>query len=363
MSTAGNRILSLRHAEPPLRDSFRTLGTERTELAAKIAEYLQTVDEPPNRTREMLSWIADTHWGQHRLTTPQSALCELEETTQFLQDFPYPELTDAFKTTTHILRFLHGGYTEWLERHFLAGFVIGSMSYGRFHSVQSIGGKRSDLDLLLIARNSEVPVEYLLGDGMAVDCVDDFRRFQRFPSLVLEDPETAHFINYKLMAPAHDIQISVTIGTLENYRAVIQPVPDKTCVLHWRGWLDGAPNFQSDLARRTAELPYSERHGLLENELRLPIYLCDPHARGRKLGLFNGLATMPAPRFEALFGAQLLMPLIQTFLEVHRQMAADYRDAGMYPRLSNVHVRRNRFSECFASEMDKSFEDWCLSKR
>lgn len=332
-------------------------------LASRVAAYLERTREPPDRIHDRVSWAADTYWSKHRLAAPQTALDALEDTTHLLETYPHTRLTDAFKTTTHVLRFLQSGYAECLAQRFLAGFLIGSMSYGRFHSLQSTGEKRSDLDLLLIAHTNELTRDDLTGQGIAGDCVDDPRRFEQFQRRATQEPEAAHFINYKLETPAGDIQISVTIGTLEAFCAVLEPSAERTCVLHWRGWLGGAPNVQNDLARRTAELPYSERRGKHDNELRLPIYLPDPQACGRKLGLFNGLATMPAPRFEPLFGAQTLTPLTDTFLNLHREMALDYRSAGMRPRITNVHVRRDRFSRSFAEAMDQSFDTWCTAAR
>jgi hypothetical protein len=314
--------------------------------------------------RDRLARDIDQFWLSARNSSPLAALNFIEKTV-VPPDTSGPEtdaIVDAIETSTRILRFLHSGYLNSLSRHFEAVFLIGSMSYGRFYSVQSRRKPASDLDLFLVARTCDIQIGSLLYEDQLADDIDRCDRLQTF-SRMNADPTLARFLNYKLRHPRDGFNLSLTICTLADLRLLLQPGRASPTVLHWGGSLDGLPNIQFDLARRPLFFPYLEHCLEHENRLFMPSIHTQPVREAVPCIAYNGLANMLLPRIEMLFASSPVIQHTRKFLRAMASLADQLERAGLPAELCNAHVRACNFPPALTACLNQSFRHFRVRER
>ncbi len=306
--------------------------------------------------REKLARDLDQFWLEAQNSARLAAL-QIIEKTALPPDISGTEsdaITDAIETSTRILRFLHSGYLQSLSRNFEAVFLIGSMSYGRFHSVHSQRKPASDLDLFLVARGRDIRVGHLLYDGQLADDLDRCDRLRVF-SQMQADATLARFLNYKLRHTKDGFNLSLTVCTLADLRLLLQPGIVSPTVLHWGGSLDGLPNIQFDLARRPLYFPYLEHCFEQENRLFMPSFHRQRVVKDAPCIAYNGLANMLLPRIETLFASLPVLHYIRVFLRAMATLANQLESAGLCAELCNAHIRASNFPSHLTASVNQSF--------
>ncbi len=314
--------------------------------------------------RDRLARDLDRFWLGARNDSPLAALHAIERTT-LPADTPGTEndaITDAIETSTRILRFLYSGYLHSLSRHFEAVFLIGSMSYGRFYSVQSRRKPASDLDLFLVARTGDIRIGHLVHGGQLADDIDRSDRLQAFSGMKAE-PTLARFLNYKLRHVRDGFNLSLTICTLADLRLLLLPGRVSPTVLHWGGSLDGTPNIQFDLARRPMFFPYLEHCLEHENRLFMPSFHRQSADEAVPCIAYNGLANMLLPRIETLLASSPVIQYTRVFLQVMSSIADELEVAGLPAELCNAHIRACNFPSALATSLNQSFRLFRESNR
>jgi hypothetical protein len=334
--------------------SFAALTNMTQCLVKNVASY------PSDQLRDMIARDIDYLWAQHGDASPEMTLKVIDAFRATLAKIgaSNPMLDQAIETSVRILRFLFPKYAKKLSGHFCGAFIVGSMSYGRFYSVSNKPGSSSDLDLFLISPSPNIPLEAITLDDIAIDSVDCPTRLLDFSKL--NDETHAHVINYKLENRQECFLISLTICSLRSFQSLLQPQTKIPSVLHWTGWLGGASNIQFDLTRNETPIPYIEDRTEIENWLTMPVFVPDPRFPLMNVGLFNGIATMLAPRFEAIFATEKVTTYMNQFVDFHVAMARRYSAVGLTPELCNIHFRRDRFSPYFVKTINEQL--WMRQK-
>jgi hypothetical protein len=334
---------------------------EQTECVLKHNKDLSAFDK-----RALVAYILDQYWEDNKNANPERALQEIKKVADYIDrqkehDFRFPEhirdiYAEDIKDCVKMLNFMYKDYIPFLSQNFLGGFLIGSMSYGRFFSVKNFSHEcPSDLDLFLISKSGRVGIEDIRHPNLLEDIVDHCGRLKTYSNCF--HAASLDLINYKLKHKEHKFTVSLTMSGLQGFQNVLDiksAMHSKTFNLHWTSRMNGRVNTLYDMARHPVYGTYSEIESCDGNILNLPVIDSKEQEKGQVH--FNEVATMLTPRFESIIHNEKIKFIVENFRASLKEIADIYKIAGMDTNICNLHPRKDRFSPLFINSMSNQFK-------
>lgn len=200
-------------------------------------------------------------------------------------------------------------------------------------------------------------IDDILVDGVVND-IDDCRRLSFFDDPARGSSPTV--FNYKLRHAEYGFVISLNIVSHDGLRHISTPNLGAFATLYWDRrtgatasvGFGGKPYIGHDLAGRPYNVPYRERESEFGFVLDIPVFIAEPGEQEKGLGAFNDFITMLLPRFDYIFIDEATHSSVRTFALQMTELERAYQEAGHLTKITNVHIRKSKFSPLVAAKAD-----------
>ena len=310
-------------------------------------------------TAALVAYVIDGYWEHVKNTDPLGAVQEIaaagdalrsRNASHVIETGERIQLHDAILTSARMLRFLYGGYASRLRQRFIGCYTMGSLNYGRFHSVSSLKADPSDLDLFLVLDGDPLRLQDLLCGEDLADSLDRADRHAYFATPLSRDE--ASILNYKLFHRVERFVISVNLLRLSAFEKMVRFDSESRSTLYWDNAMNGQKIQHRDPAGRPFGVEYVEEVTPYGRALTLPNFVYGREGRASGLGSYCAFANQVLPRIECVFASGAVAEQMSRFRASLARLVDRFRDAGMPATVCNIHKRQPRFSPLFEKKMN-----------
>lgn len=330
-----------------LNRTFRTPSEDFTSLAPAFFKKLEAEGQ---QTPDLVSFVLDTAYG---VTPLEDRLNFLNRITTLAEEHVFPSMdlplkdgsilhisqNEVIQASTKLLKNLHE-VSGVLKRGYDSAILTGSLSYGRFFSTQQVQSRHpSDIDLFLIKSGRLQPDD--LSIGQTPDKSRDIFLCDLFN-------EKGLLVNKHIDHKGVHFSLTVVPSAAFADITCLGSQPVDISLFRQRSF-QGAPSILTDFSGEAFSEPMRECPHEDGHIMTLSNFSRGPH--GRRLGGF-GLMIMPS--FETLHISPTDQARLSRYKTDLSSIIRSYRNQGMKAELCLAHPRRDRMSQFYQHQANKS---------